>query len=696
MSDTYLPGAAVLAKSLRDSGTTKKLAVLIDQERLRPSTVTELQSLYNYCIPIERIGNPNPANLYLMNRPDLLYTFTKINLWRMVQFRKIVYIDSDVVSLRAPDELFDTQETFAAAPDVGWPDAFNTGVMVLTPHMGDYWALRTQASAGDSFDGADQGLLNQYFEHKPWKRLSFAYNCTPGANYQYEPAYRYYKRDISMVHFIGKEKPWQQGRSVKGAPGAYQELLSRWWAVYDRHFRVSTSDYISGGREEPVSRAVQQEVKSKKESDDRGYYATGYPSESTQPAPPPTTPASPPKKPATTIEIPFTEPGEATENIDQGVVKPHPTTEMRRFSAPHMEWDATRAPPPVEAKPEAEDFPGGLGETYEFSTDPHPFRPPPSYPEPPKDMWYEVPKEKPKEEKLAPIFPWEERERPEPARRFVEDEPLPISPEPEPEPDFAGADELEVRSDDRDVGPRTPARQANTRTSLQTLGAASKNAWDEISGIEDYVRALTASQRNRGKVQVLQNQTSPQPVQQHILSPSNEPLAADLIEKVQKRRESLILTDFPTAVERPSLPVTPAPRRRSNFWGVERDQEAEMPGAKGVPDQADWDPSAQLEQLRRASLVGPGELKMPDRKALPERKMVSTAGPVMEEAPKEPHRPMSGRSSPQGSVDPPTPKPILKKGPKSPTKGAVAVSVPGSGAGSPGPVSSPAAGAAAA
>jgi glycogenin glucosyltransferase len=47
MTDNYLPGAAVLAKSLRDTGTTKKLAVLIDQERLRPSTVAELQvSIY--------------------------------------------------------------------------------------------------------------------------------------------------------------------------------------------------------------------------------------------------------------------------------------------------------------------------------------------------------------------------------------------------------------------------------------------------------------------------------------------------------------------------------------------------------------------------------------------------------------------------------------------------------------------------
>lgn len=110
-------------------------------------------------MPIERLATPNPKNLYLMNRADLLFTFTKINLWRQTQFRKIVYIDADVVALRAPDELFDIQETFAAAPDVGWPDAFNSGVMVLSPNMGEYWALKTLAGAGDSFDGADQSTL---------------------------------------------------------------------------------------------------------------------------------------------------------------------------------------------------------------------------------------------------------------------------------------------------------------------------------------------------------------------------------------------------------------------------------------------------------------------------------------------------------------------------------------------------------
>ena len=58
-----------------------------------------------------------------------------------------------------------------------------------------------------------------------------------------------------------------------------------------------------------------------------------------------------------------------------------------------------------------------------------------------------------KEHKLAPLFPWEEREHPKPTRVFVEDEQLPpppvLEPEPEPEPEevVAGADELEVQAD---------------------------------------------------------------------------------------------------------------------------------------------------------------------------------------------------------------------------------------------------------
>lgn len=578
-----------------------------------------VQSLFNYVVPIQKIGNPNPANLYLMGRPDLLYAFTKINLWLMTQWRKVVYLDADMVALRAPDELFDVEENFAAAPDIGWPDAFNTGLMVLKPNMGEYWALQTMASAGDSFDGADQGLLNQYFEHRPWKRLSFAYNCTPNTQYQYEPAYRYYKSNISMVHFIGANKPWQTGRSGAGGAGGYQELLSRWWAVYDRHFKVSTSDLIAG-----QTHAIHQQVKDEPHPPPQeNYSAAGYPTESTGPAPPP-------EAQAVSTEAPFTEPGEAAENIDQGLVGPTPTVQVRKFSAPHMEWDATRAPPPPDARPEASSL---QTTTYEFNFDPTPFRPPAQYPEPPKDMWFEVPKERRQDEKLVPIFPWEERQMPKPTRKFVEDEP-PSRLEPEPEVSFAGADELSVETDE----PQIPTIQANEQPAprqqqrfWEALSTTNKNAWDEIAGIDSYVRALSAHHKRRAEGGS----------QTHIVSPTNEGQVDEMIRQVEKRRESLILTDFPTESENPSLVVTPAPIRRPSFWGAEKDDGDEMantgnsgidemPSAEGVPHQADWNANEQLEQLRRNSLIATEDLKMPTKKNIPRREMPSSSAPVTE------------------------------------------------------------------
>ena len=170
-----------------------------------------------------------------MNRGDLSSAFTKIALWRQTQFRRIVYVDADVVALRAPDDLFALESSFAAVTDIGWPDCFNSGVMVLKPNMGDYYALLALAQRGISFDGADQGLLNMHFGN--WERLSFTYNCTPSGNYQYVPAYRHFQSSIRMIHFIGQEKPWTLGRETRGATGVYEELLGRWWAVYDRHYR---------------------------------------------------------------------------------------------------------------------------------------------------------------------------------------------------------------------------------------------------------------------------------------------------------------------------------------------------------------------------------------------------------------------------------------------------------------------------
>ena len=59
-----------------------------------------------------------------------------------------------------------------AAPDSGFPDIFNSGVFALRPNLDDYTNLaalvqESVINPNVSFDGADQGLLNQYFNAQP-------------------------------------------------------------------------------------------------------------------------------------------------------------------------------------------------------------------------------------------------------------------------------------------------------------------------------------------------------------------------------------------------------------------------------------------------------------------------------------------------------------------------------------------------
>lgn len=243
LNDAYLPGALVLAHSLRDGGAKYRLAIMVTLGGVSEASVTELKKLYDYVIPVDPIYSQSAANLHLMRRLDLHAALTKINLWKLTQFRKIVYVDADMVALRAPDELFDVDADFAAAPDAGWPDCFNSGLMVLKPSTDTFDQLTKLASQGESFDGADQGLLNQHFPN--WHRLSFVYNCTIGASvgYQYAPAFKHYGANVSMVHFIGATKPWDRGNvpGLSSSNEPYDKLSGHWWEVYNKHQASSKS-----------------------------------------------------------------------------------------------------------------------------------------------------------------------------------------------------------------------------------------------------------------------------------------------------------------------------------------------------------------------------------------------------------------------------------------------------------------------
>jgi glycogenin glucosyltransferase len=179
------------------------------------------------------------------------------------------------------------------------------------------------------------------------------------------------------------------------------------------------------------------------------------------------------------------------------------------------------------SRPEAANLPV---HQYTFEEQKKPFRAPNEYPQPPKDMWYQVPEERSAPDAPKAIFPWESRRRrPHATRVFAEDSP----PTPEQE----------------NVSP--PG-----------------NSWEENSGgIERYIRNIMENEsRKPGNTQGSTGKGA-------VTSPTG-------------RRESLIISGFPAIEDRPSLPVTPAPILATTFWGEDRGED--LPPAEGVPDQAEW------------------------------------------------------------------------------------------------------------
>ncbi|KAI7825260.1 hypothetical protein BC939DRAFT_502204 [Gamsiella multidivaricata] len=262
-NNNYASGALVLGHSLRAAQTTRQLAVLITAAVSRPIR-DRLAQVYDAVIEIGEIDSRSTKNLQLLGRPELGITLTKIHVFNQTQYSKVVFLDADTLVLRNIDDLFETAANgslddkdrntrFAAAPDAGWPDCFNSGVFVCRPKYEDYVGLIEMAGQHGTFDGGDQGLLNSYFDG--WSRgdasnrLPFLYNTTPTSVYSYAPAFQQNKDKLAVIHFIGSFKPWQWLRFADGAVFPRNtsstdsiDLVQKWWNVFDMFVGGKPSD----------------------------------------------------------------------------------------------------------------------------------------------------------------------------------------------------------------------------------------------------------------------------------------------------------------------------------------------------------------------------------------------------------------------------------------------------------------------
>ncbi|GJN20084.1 hypothetical protein PR202_gb07412 [Eleusine coracana subsp. coracana] len=105
---------------------------------------------------VENLRNPYENNLGGINRRFKL-TLNKLYAWTLVDYERVVMIDSDNIFLQNTDELFQCGQFCAVFIN---PCYFHTGLFVLQPSMDVFKGMLHDLEIGrDNSDGADQGFL---------------------------------------------------------------------------------------------------------------------------------------------------------------------------------------------------------------------------------------------------------------------------------------------------------------------------------------------------------------------------------------------------------------------------------------------------------------------------------------------------------------------------------------------------------
>jgi len=152
-NDGFFAGFQVLSKSLQATGTQHPLFVLTGPA-VSTTVMSRLKALCSGIISGDRIQNSHEGHDASWTNSEYL----KLNIWNLVAFEQIVYLDADTLILENIDELFDRDCAFAAAPDVFPPDKFNAGVMVIRPDAGVFADMMSKVTSLASYDGGDTGM----------------------------------------------------------------------------------------------------------------------------------------------------------------------------------------------------------------------------------------------------------------------------------------------------------------------------------------------------------------------------------------------------------------------------------------------------------------------------------------------------------------------------------------------------------
>ncbi|KAK1260842.1 putative glucuronosyltransferase PGSIP6 [Acorus gramineus] len=218
--DEFLLGVRVLGKSIRDTGSTKDMVVLVS-DGVSDYAKKLLQADGWMVEKISLLANPNQI------RPKRFWgVYTKLKIFNMTNYKKVVYLDADTIVIKSIEDLFKCGRFCA---NLKHSERLNSGVMVVEPSEKVFKDMMSKVNTLPSYTGGDQGFLNSYYagfasahvfdptlswdvvNSRPvpeMERLSTLYNADVGL-YMLANKWMVEEKELRVIHYtLGPLKPW--------------------------------------------------------------------------------------------------------------------------------------------------------------------------------------------------------------------------------------------------------------------------------------------------------------------------------------------------------------------------------------------------------------------------------------------------------------------------------------------------------
>ncbi|KAI6132726.1 glycosyltransferase family 8 protein [Pisolithus croceorrhizus] len=272
---SYFPAVLVLDYTLRSVGSCYPLVVMV---------TASLPQECRYVLTGRGIRLRDIANLEALEGVHSLAhhdtrfhdTWTKLRVFELVEFKRVVLLDADMIVMRNMDELFDIElpaDTIAATHVCAcnprrlphypsdWIPAncaytplvhpsgltsptkitdnsprphtqLNSGLVVLRPSLELAHAVYNHLNTSplvSTWSFPDQDLLADFFKGR-WEPLPWNYNALKTLMIIHKPLWR--DEEIKCLHYILADKPWHARVSQDGR-GEYDKCNQWWWDRFE-------------------------------------------------------------------------------------------------------------------------------------------------------------------------------------------------------------------------------------------------------------------------------------------------------------------------------------------------------------------------------------------------------------------------------------------------------------------------------